>query len=194
MSGKAGCSSSSSSITFLEPALCVFKYVLHLQMYLKTTVLIYKLQHMFCFQFIPVYMHVRVLVAAYLFQTGYGHFSFFWLKGDFGLYRVCQVWIRLRYTLTFFCNTLHFCPAELQSKLANVLSALFIKWMSCAILCVYILSTGAVPAELLGDGTLCGNGQTIPVLLLCPFGNILVCHHLRHNGHVASDPSEEDQQ
>lgn len=43
------------------------------------------------FQFIPVYMHVRVLVAAYLFQTGYGHFSFFWLKGDFSLYRVCQV-------------------------------------------------------------------------------------------------------
>lgn len=45
-------------------------------------------------QFIPVYMHVRVLVAAYLFQTGYGHFSFFWLKGDFGLHRVCQVSFR----------------------------------------------------------------------------------------------------
>lgn len=45
-------------------------------------------------QFIPVYMHVRVLVAAYLFQTGYGHFSFFWLKGDFSLYRVCQVSLR----------------------------------------------------------------------------------------------------
>lgn len=39
-------------------------------------------------------MHVRVLVAAYLFQTGYGHFSFFWLKGDFSLYRVCQVSFR----------------------------------------------------------------------------------------------------
>ena len=47
------------------------------------------------FQFLPVYMHVRVLVAAYLFQTGYGHFSFFWLKGDFGLYRVCQVSLQL---------------------------------------------------------------------------------------------------
>lgn len=47
-------------------------------------------------QFIPVYMHVRVLVAAYLFQTGYGHFSFFWLKGDFSLYRVCQVIVQLQ--------------------------------------------------------------------------------------------------
>ncbi|CAF89002.1 unnamed protein product, partial [Tetraodon nigroviridis] len=53
--------------------------------------------------FIPVYMHVRVLVAAYLFQTGYGHFSFFWLKGDFSLYRVCQVLFRLNFLVLVLC-------------------------------------------------------------------------------------------
>ncbi|MBZ3871326.1 CAS1 domain-containing protein 1 [Sciurus carolinensis] len=43
-------------------------------------------------EFLPVYMHIRVLVAAYLFQTGYGHFSYFWIKGDFGIHRVCQTY------------------------------------------------------------------------------------------------------
>ncbi|XP_061411002.1 N-acetylneuraminate 9-O-acetyltransferase-like [Lethenteron reissneri] len=53
--------------------------------------------------FLPVYLHVRLLVAAYLFQTGYGHFSFFWAKGDFGLFRVCQVMFRMNFLTVLLC-------------------------------------------------------------------------------------------
>ncbi|XP_048756375.2 N-acetylneuraminate 9-O-acetyltransferase-like isoform X1 [Ostrea edulis] len=39
---------------------------------------------------LPIYMHIRVLVSAYLFLTGYGHFSYFWNKTDYSLQRYCQ--------------------------------------------------------------------------------------------------------
>lgn len=42
-------------------------------------------------QVLPIYVFIRLFVASYLFLSGYGHFSFFWNKGDFGLYRFCQV-------------------------------------------------------------------------------------------------------
>ena len=42
-------------------------------------------------QVLPIYMHIRVLVSAYLFLTGYGHFSYFWNKTDYSVQRYCQV-------------------------------------------------------------------------------------------------------
>ena len=36
---------------------------------------------------LPIYMHIRVLVSAYLFLNGYAHFMYFWNKGDVSVYR-----------------------------------------------------------------------------------------------------------
>lgn len=46
-------------------------------------------------QNLPIYMFVRLLVASYLFQTGYGHTIYFLAKGDFSFRRVANVMIRL---------------------------------------------------------------------------------------------------
>ena len=36
-------------------------------------------------------MHIRLLVSCYLFLTGFGHFTYFWRKGDYSLIQYCKV-------------------------------------------------------------------------------------------------------
>lgn len=40
---------------------------------------------------LPVYMHIHVLISAYLFLSGYGHFCYFWQRGEAGIVRFFQV-------------------------------------------------------------------------------------------------------
>ncbi|XP_046860226.1 LOW QUALITY PROTEIN: N-acetylneuraminate 9-O-acetyltransferase-like [Xenia sp. Carnegie-2017] len=52
---------------------------------------------------LPFYVFVRLLVASYLFMSAYGNFTFFWKKGDFSLYRVCQVLVRMNMFVVILC-------------------------------------------------------------------------------------------
>ncbi|XP_052234383.1 N-acetylneuraminate 9-O-acetyltransferase-like isoform X2 [Dreissena polymorpha] len=52
---------------------------------------------------LPIYMHIRVLVSGYLFLTGFGHFTYFWKKGEYDLFRYCQVLFRLNFLVVALC-------------------------------------------------------------------------------------------
>ncbi|XP_050049106.1 N-acetylneuraminate (7)9-O-acetyltransferase isoform X3 [Dermacentor andersoni] len=54
-------------------------------------------------QVLPVYVHVRALVSAYLFLVGYGHFSYFWHQADFGLLRLARVLFRTNLLVVLLC-------------------------------------------------------------------------------------------
>ncbi|KAM3506266.1 hypothetical protein MY11210_007618 [Beauveria gryllotalpidicola] len=57
---------------------------------------------------LPVYILIRLLVAAYLFQVGYGHTIYFLVRKDFSLKRVAAVMLRLNLlscALPYIMNT-----------------------------------------------------------------------------------------
>ncbi|XP_077544397.1 N-acetylneuraminate (7)9-O-acetyltransferase isoform X2 [Haemaphysalis longicornis] len=54
-------------------------------------------------QVLPVYVHVRALVSAYLFLAGYGHFCYFWREADWGLLRLARVLFRTNLLVVLLC-------------------------------------------------------------------------------------------
>ena len=51
------------------------------------------------------YNAVRVMISSYVWMTGFGNFSFFYLKGDYGTIRVLQMLWRLNFLVLFLCLT-----------------------------------------------------------------------------------------
>ncbi|XKL62963.1 hypothetical protein PGB90_005327 [Kerria lacca] len=52
---------------------------------------------------LPIYNHILILVAAYIFLSGYGHFMYLWFRSDAGLLRFLQVLFRLNFLTVVLC-------------------------------------------------------------------------------------------
>jgi hypothetical protein len=53
------------------------------------------------------YKDIRVYITCYLWMTGFGNFSFFFLKSDFSLLRVLQMVWRMNFFVFFLCLTMN---------------------------------------------------------------------------------------
>jgi hypothetical protein len=53
----------------------------------------------------PVYNSIRIMITCYVWMTGFGNFSFFYLKSDYGSVRVIQMLWRLNFLVLFLCLT-----------------------------------------------------------------------------------------
>lgn len=52
-----------------------------------------------------VYNAIRIMITCYVWMTGFGNFSFFYLKGDYGIVRLLQMLWRLNFLVLFLCLT-----------------------------------------------------------------------------------------
>lgn len=93
---------------------CILTKELFFSGWMQLAILIYQMTD--ASGILPVYMHARVLVSAYLFLSGYGHFTYFWHRGEAGIVRFFQVMLYLSnsflqieiFTISQFVNILIF--------------------------------------------------------------------------------------
>lgn len=52
-----------------------------------------------------VYNAIRIMITCYVWMTGFGNFSFFYLKADYSIIRVIQMLWRLNFLVIFLCLT-----------------------------------------------------------------------------------------
>ncbi|KAI4295397.1 hypothetical protein L6164_035446 [Bauhinia variegata] len=54
-----------------------------------------------------IYNAIRIFIAAYVWMTGFGNFSYYYIRKDFGLARFTQMMWRLNFFVTFCCIVLN---------------------------------------------------------------------------------------
>lgn len=59
------------------------------------------------FHNVAVYNPIRLFVSSYVWMTGFGNFSFFYMKGDFGFVRFAQMMWRLNFLVIFLCMAMN---------------------------------------------------------------------------------------
>jgi len=55
----------------------------------------------------PIYNAIRLYIAAYVWMTGFGNFSYYYVKADFTLLRFAQMMWRLNFFVFFVCTTMN---------------------------------------------------------------------------------------
>lgn len=67
---------------------------------MQITFLLYHYMHA-----MEIYNGIRVMITCYVWMTGFGNFSFFYMKNDYSLHRVLQMLWRLNFLVFFLCLT-----------------------------------------------------------------------------------------